>query len=263
MASTNTRKRLTLEDVRTQVGEAAVQAKEIIVPFAIDAKDRIVPLAEAAVEKARPLALDAKERLAPLAEAAISKARPAVSQARSKVVEVVETEVVPRLTDLREQAEPLVDHGQLVVAALKGEDAAPVLAAPVVAVVKKRHHPILKTLGLAMLVAVVGIIVKLLLESREDGWELQDDEDGTGFEPVTDLAEPAPAGTVAEEAAPANYGEGSYRGDNPPAGFDIKGNERSMKFHVPTALGFERTVTDLWFDSPESAERAGFTRALR
>ena len=263
-------RRITFDEVRTQVGEAAAQAKEIIVPFAIDAKDRIVPLAldakdrlvplaEAAIEKARPLANDAKERFMPLAEAAIDKARPVVGQAREKVTEVVEADVVPRLSDLRDQVrdqvEPLVTP-TAVVAAIKADDPAPV----VVAAPAKRRHPILKTLGLAALLGIAGIIVKLLMEARDDGWDMQDDETDGPLTPVTDLDEPAAAQPASE---PADYGDGSYRGDNPPEGFTIKGNERSMKFHVPTALGFERTVTDLWFNSPEAAERAGFTRALR
>jgi len=264
-------KRITFEEVRAQVGEAATQAREIIVPFAIDAKDRLVPLAmdakdrlvplaEAAVEKARPLALDAKERLAPLAEVALEKARPVVGHAREKVADVVEADVLPRLSDLRDQVEPLAAPGALVVAALKGDDLVPeVTAAEPVA--KKRRHPILKMLGLAILAAAIGLVVKTLLDSRDDGWELQDADDDE-LEPAVDVAAPTPA-AQAEEGEPVDYGAGSYRGDNPPAGFTIKGNERSMKFHVPTALGFERTVTDLWFNSPEAAEAAGFTRALR
>ena len=38
------------------------------------------------------------------------------------------------------------------------------------------------------------------------------------------------------DAAPfvdSPYGEGSFVGAEPPEGFRIKGNERSMKFHVP------------------------------
>ncbi|MCL2490007.1 MAG: hypothetical protein FWF36_04680 [Propionibacteriaceae bacterium] len=239
-------KHITFDDVKSQVGEAAVQAKDRLVPLAIDAKDRLVPLAEAAVEKARPIALDAKDRLVPLAEVVMDKARPVVGQARHKVTEVIEADVMPALTDLRDQIEPLAERSVLAVAALKGEDLVPAPPEP-----KKRRHPILKALGLAVLGAAILLIVKTLLESRDDGWQLQDEEDGF-----------APADEAFQEA-PIDYGEGSYRGDNPPEGFTIKGNERSMKFHVPTALGFERTVTDLWFSSPEAAEQAGFTRALR
>ena len=59
------------------------------------------------------------------------------------------------------------------------------------------------------------------------------------------------------------YGEGSYVGANPPEGFVIKGNERSMKFHVQGNGGYDRTIADVWFNSEEAAEAAGFTKAQR
>ena len=46
-----------------------------------------------------------------------------------------------------------------------------------------------------------------------------------------------------------------------PEGFPIKGNEDSMKFHEPDGQWFEQTVAEVWFDTVESAEAAGFTRA--
>jgi large subunit ribosomal protein L17 len=46
-----------------------------------------------------------------------------------------------------------------------------------------------------------------------------------------------------------------------PEGYPIKGNEDSMKFHEPDGQWFEQTVAEVWFDSVESAEAAGFTRA--
>jgi large subunit ribosomal protein L17 len=46
-----------------------------------------------------------------------------------------------------------------------------------------------------------------------------------------------------------------------PEGFPIKGNEDSMKFHEPDGQWFEQTVAEVWFDTIESAEAAGFTRA--
>lgn len=59
------------------------------------------------------------------------------------------------------------------------------------------------------------------------------------------------------------YGEGSYVGTNPPEGYAIKGNERSMKFHVHGNGGYERTIADVWFNSEDAAEAAGFTKAQR
>ncbi len=46
-----------------------------------------------------------------------------------------------------------------------------------------------------------------------------------------------------------------------PDGFPIKGNEDSMKFHEPDGQWFGQTIAEVWFDSVESAEAAGFTRA--
>lgn len=84
--------------------------------------------------------------------------------------------------------------------------------------------------------------------------------------PVVDLEDDDDDDDVADEAsAPAagSYGPGSYVGDQPPAGFAIKGNERSMKYHVPGSGGYERTIADVWFENEEAAQAGGFTRAQR
>jgi gas vesicle protein len=59
------------------------------------------------------------------------------------------------------------------------------------------------------------------------------------------------------------YGPGSYVGDEPPEGFNIKGNDRSMKYHVPGSAAYERTIAEVWFDSEDAAQAAGFVRAQR
>jgi len=71
-------------------------------------------------------------------------------------------------------------------------------------------------------------------------------------------AEPVEAEVVeATEAAESPYGEGSYVGDNPPDGYDIKGNQ-SMKYHTPSSPYYTRTKAEVWFNSVEAAEAAGF-----
>ncbi|MDO4411605.1 DUF5324 family protein [Cutibacterium sp.] len=55
----------------------------------------------------------------------------------------------------------------------------------------------------------------------------------------------------------------SYVGDNPPEGYVIKGNDRSMKYHVPGSGGYDRTIADVWFATEEAAQAAGFTKAQR
>ena len=75
--------------------------------------------------------------------------------------------------------------------------------------------------------------------------------------PATPLDEPGDA------ADDKNYGEGAYVGDTPPEGFTIKGNERSKKYHVEGTGGYDRTIAEVWFNSEEAAEAAGFTKAQR
>lgn len=87
--------------------------------------------------------------------------------------------------------------------------------------------------------------------------------------PVADTqAEGMPMDEADTEAQTAGkrfkeYGEGSYVGDEPPEGYTIKGNERSMKYHAPESSGYGRTIAEVWFNSEEAAEAAGFTKAQR
>jgi len=74
------------------------------------------------------------------------------------------------------------------------------------------------------------------------------------------LSEPA---AVSGVGASRYQGEGVYVGSEPPEGFTIKGNERSMKYHVPESAGYSRTVAEVWFNSEDAAQQAGFVRAQR
>jgi hypothetical protein len=56
-------------------------------------------------------------------------------------------------------------------------------------------------------------------------------------------------------------GEGVYVGAEPPQGFVVKGNERSMKYHTPESSGYSSTTAEVWFNSEEAAQQAGFSRA--
>ncbi|HEX5336670.1 MAG TPA: 50S ribosomal protein L17 [Propionicimonas sp.] len=66
----------------------------------------------------------------------------------------------------------------------------------------------------------------------------------------------------AEATDGPDYGEGSYVGDEPPAGFDIKGNADSMKYHTTDSQWYEATKAEVWFNSVEAAEAAGFVDVL-
>ncbi len=83
----------------------------------------------------------------------------------------------------------------------------------------------------------------------------------------------AEATKAAEKAAPAEVeeteaAEATHAGSKPatedneaPEGFEVKGNEDSMKFHVPGSRWYDSTIAEVWFDSAESAEAAGFAPA--
>lgn len=59
------------------------------------------------------------------------------------------------------------------------------------------------------------------------------------------------------------YGEGSHGpfADDPkaqPEGYDIKGNADSMLYHRPDSRSYKVTIAEVWFDTAERAEAAGF-----
>ena len=72
------------------------------------------------------------------------------------------------------------------------------------------------------------------------------------------------AAKKAEESAEAPFGAGSLAASESgeaPKGYPIKGNSDSMKYHQPEGQWYEQTVAEVWFDSVESAEKAGFVEA--
>ena len=45
-----------------------------------------------------------------------------------------------------------------------------------------------------------------------------------------------------------------------PEGYEIKGNADSMLYHLPGTPFYDRTIAEIWFDTAENAEAAGFQR---
>ncbi|HSO91317.1 MAG TPA: 50S ribosomal protein L17 [Arthrobacter sp.] len=85
---------------------------------------------------------------------------------------------------------------------------------------------------------------------------------------VAEATQAAAKAAPAAEEAPAEAAESKYAGSKPatadnaaPEGFAVKGNEDSMKFHVPGSRWYNETVAEVWFDSAESAAAAGFAPA--
>ena len=80
---------------------------------------------------------------------------------------------------------------------------------------------------------------------------------------VVEETEPVAEDVLVEaEAAESTYGEGSYVGENPPEGYDIKGNADSMKYHTTESPWYGRTIAEVWFNSTDAAEAAGFVAAV-
>lgn len=71
-------------------------------------------------------------------------------------------------------------------------------------------------------------------------------------------AEVAAPGAV-EPAAWAGSVQASADGSQP-EGHDIKGNADSMLYHVPGSSFYSRTKAEVWFDTEENAQAAGFSK---
>ncbi|MDY3049294.1 MAG: 50S ribosomal protein L17 [Rothia sp. (in: high G+C Gram-positive bacteria)] len=99
------------------------------------------------------------------------------------------------------------------------------------------------------------------------------------MEPLATAAAVAEATQVAESAAPAaeetkaaapaaaqssDLPAGAHaatENGEAPEGFTIKGNADSMKYHVPGSRWYANTQAEIWFDTKESAEAAGYAPA--
>lgn len=118
-------------------------------------------------------------------------------------------------------------------------------------------------------------IIEIVSETVEESRKAKAKASGTKAAPkaaAKPAAKPAKEEKVAEvveaetdeavEADSAPKYEGAYEGTEPPAGFDIKGNEDSMKYHSPESRWYDQTIAEVWFDTAEAAEAAGFVDAM-
>ena len=72
------------------------------------------------------------------------------------------------------------------------------------------------------------------------------------------------ASDVDADADSEPYGAGSIRlagGAAAPAGWTVKGNENSMKYHTTESPWYDQTVAEVWFKTEEDAAAAGFAKA--
>jgi len=275
-------------------GAAALDAAiERIQPLLEQAAERVGPIAEDAMKRAEDArsaaakyAADALDSVQPQLNEALDKVTPAVEKAQK----AVQNDLIPKLIqllheaaehpavvgvleDARGAAAEIESRGQATLAAVKGELELPK---------KSKGKTFLKVAAVGALLAAVGVAIKTFLGSKDSGWAPhepspaytytdtptpQDPEPEESEDDVDDDLEDDGAETEATETAEATpattFGEGSYIGTEPPEGYTIKGNDRSMKYHVQESGGYERTNADVWFNSEEAAQAAGFTRAQR
>ena len=71
------------------------------------------------------------------------------------------------------------------------------------------------------------------------------------------------ADSLSSDADESPHGAGSHAplaDGSQPDGYPIKGNADSMLYHVPGSSHYNRTVAEVWFDTEEHAEAAGFQK---
>jgi large subunit ribosomal protein L22 len=64
-----------------------------------------------------------------------------------------------------------------------------------------------------------------------------------------------------QEAEAAGYEAAGSVGQQQPEGAEIKGNADSMKYHVPGSQWYDQTEPEVWFQTVEDAEAAGYEPA--
>ena len=259
-------------------------AVEKITPLLDDAVEKITPLLDAAAKKVAPvtdaakdatrkaaaLAADGVERIQPSVNSAFEKVAPAVDRAQK----AVQDDLFPKLINvLHEAAATPAGHEAREILARLDERADASVAALNNEIAKTKKSSTGKKVAivvvLSAVVSALAIAIKTFLGSREDWAAYEPDEpyvypdDDYEIDEVLVETEEgdAPHPNQTEESHP--FGDGSYAGPNPPEGYTIKGNERSMKYHMPDAAGYARTTAEVWFNSEEAAQAAGFARSQR
>lgn len=279
-----------LQDGLAKANEVLHDASRRAALLIDDAQKKAIPAVKDAGVRAADFAAKRLDDWEPHIKGALDKVTPAVEAAREKVSD----DLLPRLQNmLHEAAEhPAIEEASkrssAAVQALKGE----------LEPVKKKSR--LRKFGKFVVIsaAVAGAVaaVRHFLTPKDDGWTAHEPSrayvnNNDSFATAAKVAGETAASTATEaatDAAPVEdedlptdvtpevedvdaaaqetaegYGEGSFIGETPPEGFEIKGNERSKKYHLPGSGGYERTIAEVWFNSEEAAEAAGFTKAQR
>lgn len=260
------------DSLQPRLEHLAAEVQPKLARLAADTLDNLNPYLEEARERLQPRLDDARVRVQPLFDEAYARVEPLVDEGRDRLSH----DVLPLFSEAYDNVNALPQTKEAkkrlkaARAALAGE-----ISLPEPAPKRSIGRTLLQLILAGGLLAGIAYAVKKFLAPEDSGW--QPHEASPAYRPSPATPEPvqddAPRRAVTEPEASAGndadpfvvspYGEGSYVGNEPPAAFVIKGNERSMKFHVQGSGGYDRTIADVWFDSEESAQAAGFTKAQR
>ncbi len=264
-------------DTSREIFEEALAKTNVLLA---EAQKTAIPMAKRARAKTADFAAARLDEWEPHIRKALAGVTPAVEAARDRITD----EALPGLQTFLHQA---ADHPVAQETKKRSKAAVQALKGDLEPAKPKRHlcRNVGKTLGQVLLVggvvAAIVAAVRYFLMPKDDGW--------TAHEPSKTFVPPTPAAPTAKPAAPAAEASApkdqaaraetpvaeekeaaaaatdsdSFVGPNPPEGFIIKGNERSMKYHVPGTGGYERTIAEIWFRTEEAAVAAGFTKAQR
>lgn len=185
------------------------------------------------------------KRLRPLAERMVTFAKRGDLHARRRVMTVVRDKgVVHRLfTEIApDMAERPGGYTRITkIGARKGDNAP-------MAVIELVREPIAKKATVKEAEAATKRAAK---DAKKAEKPAKDEEIVEVEVEQTSAAVEVPEGAVAA----------SEDGSSPDEAYTIKGNLNSMKYHEPDGQWFEQTVAEVWFQTAEAAEAAGFTKA--
>lgn len=191
------------------------------------------------------------KRLRPLAERLVTFAKRGDLHARRRVMTVVRDKgVVHRLfTEIApDMAERPGGYTRITkIGARKGDNAP-------MAVIELVREPIAKKAT----VKEAEAATKRAAKDAKKAEKPAKDEEVVAVE--VEPTEPTEATEVAAEL-PQGAVAANEDGSSPDEAYTIKGNLNSMKYHEPDGQWFEQTVAEVWFQSAEDAEAAGFTKA--
>ncbi len=229
-----------------KANELLAEAQRVAAPVVRDASKRTADYASKTLDGWEPTIRDA-----------LAKVPPAVESAHDKIAD----EILPSLQQSLHKA---AGHAPKVVKKKRC----------------KKVRSFAKFLVLASLVAGAVAAIRHFLTPKDDGWTAHEPSrayinNNDTFATAAKFNEPA-APRPSAPAAPAEAATeapaeplvdapaaGSYVGPNPPEGYIIKGNDRSKKYHLPGTRGYELTIPEVWFNSEEAAQAAGYTKAQR